>query len=111
MCVAVGLPQDFDISGQWDTMIPDAELLSLLCTILTRLEVGEFTIKVSISEVSLSGTFMMMHRLIIERFLTGFLRFAAYHQRRSAQFRPLSTNKTRYLRQHGRCIFTLILKA
>jgi histidyl-tRNA synthetase len=38
--------QDFDISGQWDTMIPDAELLSLLCTILTRLEVGEFTIKV-----------------------------------------------------------------
>lgn len=38
--------QDFDISGQWDTMIPDAELLSLLCTVLTRLEVGEFTIKV-----------------------------------------------------------------
>ena len=27
-------------------MIPDAELLSLLCTILTRLEVGEFTVKV-----------------------------------------------------------------
>ena len=38
--------QDFDISGQWDTMIPDAELLSLLCTILTRLEIGEFTVKV-----------------------------------------------------------------
>jgi histidyl-tRNA synthetase len=38
--------KDFDISGLWDTMIPDAELLSLLCTILTRLEVGEFTIKV-----------------------------------------------------------------
>ena len=34
-------------------MIPDAELLSLLCTILTRLEVGEFTIKVRISEASL----------------------------------------------------------
>jgi histidyl-tRNA synthetase len=27
-------------------MIPDAELLSLLCTILTKLDVGEFTIKV-----------------------------------------------------------------
>ena len=27
-------------------MIPDAELLSLLSTILTRLDVGEFTIKV-----------------------------------------------------------------
>lgn len=31
-------------------MIPDAELLSLLCTILTRLEIGEFTIKVRISK-------------------------------------------------------------
>jgi histidyl-tRNA synthetase len=92
--IVVGLRQDFDISGQWDTMIPDAELLSLLCTILTRLEVGEFTIKVRIciSEASLLETFMTMHRLIIEKFLTGFLRFAAYHQRRSAQFRPLSTN-------------------
>jgi histidyl-tRNA synthetase len=90
--VVVGLWQDFDISGQWDTMIPDAELLSLLCTILTRLEVGEFTIKVRISEASLLETFMTMHRLITEKFLTGFSRFAAYHQRRSAQFRPLLTN-------------------
>lgn len=38
--------KDFDISGSWDPMIPDAEILSLLCTILTRIEVGEFTIKV-----------------------------------------------------------------
>ena len=90
--VVVGLWQDFDISGQWDTMIPDAELLSLLCTILTRLEVGEFTIKVRISEASLLETSMTMHRSIIETFLTGSLRFAAYHQRRSAQFRPLLTN-------------------
>ncbi|KAG6856483.1 hypothetical protein H0H87_003951 [Tephrocybe sp. NHM501043] len=36
---------DFDISGIWDAMIPDAELMSLLCTILTRLDVGEYTIK------------------------------------------------------------------
>ena len=28
-------------------MIPDAEILSLVCTILTRLEVGDFTIKVN----------------------------------------------------------------
>ena len=27
-------------------MIPDAEIISLMCTILTRLEVGEFTVKV-----------------------------------------------------------------
>ena len=92
MGVVVGLWQDFDISGQWDTMIPDAELLSLLCTILTRLEVGEFTIKVRISEASLLGTFMTMYRSIIGKFSTGFLRFVAYHQRRSAQFRPPSTN-------------------
>ncbi|KAH8992394.1 histidine-tRNA ligase [Lactarius akahatsu] len=47
---------DFDISGQWDTMIPDAELLSLLCTILTRLEVGEFTVKVNHRKI-LDGIF------------------------------------------------------
>ena len=29
-------------------MIPDAELLSLLCNILSKLDVGEFTIKVRI---------------------------------------------------------------
>jgi len=34
-------------------MIPDAELLSLLCTILTRLEVGEFTVKVRLSDALL----------------------------------------------------------
>ena len=32
--------------GTWDTMIPEGEIISLLCTILTRLEVGEFTVKV-----------------------------------------------------------------
>ncbi|KAI0308380.1 hypothetical protein B0F90DRAFT_1621522 [Multifurca ochricompacta] len=47
---------DFDISGQWDPMIPDAELLSLLCTILTRLEVGEFTIKINHRKI-LDGIF------------------------------------------------------
>lgn len=30
-------------------MIPDAEIISLLGTILTKLEVGEFTIKVGVS--------------------------------------------------------------
>ena len=29
-------------------MIPDAEIISLLGTVLTRLEIGEFTIKVRI---------------------------------------------------------------
>jgi histidyl-tRNA synthetase len=34
------------LRGLGDPMISDAELLSLLSTILTRLDVGEFTIKV-----------------------------------------------------------------
>ncbi|CAA7269768.1 unnamed protein product [Cyclocybe aegerita] len=38
---------DFDITGTWDAMIPDAEILSLLHTILTKLDVGEFTFKVN----------------------------------------------------------------
>lgn len=29
-------------------MIPDAELISLICTILTKLDVGEFTVKVRV---------------------------------------------------------------
>lgn len=32
--------------GNWDPMIPDAELISLICTILTKLDVGDFTVKV-----------------------------------------------------------------
>ncbi|KAF9449986.1 histidine-tRNA ligase [Macrolepiota fuliginosa MF-IS2] len=47
---------DFDVSGTWDPMIPDAEILSLLCTILTRLEVGEFAIKVNHRKI-LDGIF------------------------------------------------------
>ncbi|KAJ3969564.1 histidine-tRNA ligase [Lentinula raphanica] len=38
---------DFDISGIWDPMIPDAEVISLVCTILSKLDVGEFTIKIN----------------------------------------------------------------
>jgi histidyl-tRNA synthetase len=34
--------------GSWDSMIPEGEIISLLCTVLTRLEVGEFTIKVKV---------------------------------------------------------------
>jgi histidyl-tRNA synthetase len=40
--------QDIDFVGSWDPMIPDAEIISLLGTVLTKLEVGEFTIKVGV---------------------------------------------------------------
>ncbi|KAK2459538.1 hypothetical protein APHAL10511_008444 [Amanita phalloides] len=47
---------DFDIAGQWDPMIPDAELISLMCTILTKLDVGEFTVKLNHRKI-LDGIF------------------------------------------------------
>lgn len=37
-------------------MIPDAEILSIICTILTNLEVGEFTIKLNHRKI-LDGVF------------------------------------------------------
>ncbi|KAJ8487601.1 hypothetical protein ONZ51_g4067 [Trametes cubensis] len=47
---------DFDIAGVWDTMIPDAEIVSLVCTILSRLDVGEFIIKINHRKI-LDGIF------------------------------------------------------
>ncbi|KAG2364832.1 histidyl-tRNA synthetase [Suillus spraguei] len=47
---------DLDITGAWDPMIPDAEIISLLCTILTKLDVGEFTIKLNHRKI-LDGIF------------------------------------------------------
>ncbi|KAK7467376.1 Cytoplasmic and mitochondrial histidine tRNA synthetase [Stygiomarasmius scandens] len=47
---------DFDISGTWDPMIPDAEIISLVCTILSKLDVGEFTIKMNNRKI-LDGIF------------------------------------------------------
>ncbi|EIW87359.1 histidyl-tRNA synthetase [Coniophora puteana RWD-64-598 SS2] len=50
------LQADFDIAGAWDPMIPDAEIVGLLCTILRRLDVGEFTIKINHRKI-LDGIF------------------------------------------------------
>ncbi|KAG1716209.1 hypothetical protein ID866_949 [Astraeus odoratus] len=47
---------DLDIVGTWDPMIPDAEIVSLLCTILSKLDVGEFTIKINHRKI-LDGIF------------------------------------------------------
>ncbi|KAJ6494731.1 histidine-tRNA ligase [Mycena vitilis] len=47
---------DFDICGIWDPMIPDAEILSLVCTILTKLDVGDFTVKINHRKI-LDGIF------------------------------------------------------
>ncbi|KAJ6520547.1 hypothetical protein C8R45DRAFT_63285 [Mycena sanguinolenta] len=47
---------DFDICGTWDPMIPDGEIISLVCTILSKLDVGEFTIKINHRKI-LDGIF------------------------------------------------------
>lgn len=38
--------QDFDIAGQFDPMIPDAECLKIMCEILSSLQIGDFLVKV-----------------------------------------------------------------
>ncbi|XP_037657616.1 histidine--tRNA ligase, mitochondrial isoform X4 [Choloepus didactylus] len=39
--------KDFDIAGQFDPMIPDAECLKIMCEILSGLQLGNFLIKVN----------------------------------------------------------------
>lgn len=40
--------QDFDIAGQYDVMVPDAECVKIVAEILSQLNIGEFVIKVII---------------------------------------------------------------
>lgn len=49
-------PQDFDIAGTYDAMVPDAEILSVLCEALTALKIGEFTVKINHRKI-LDGIF------------------------------------------------------
>ena len=39
--------QDFDIAGEHDPMIPDAECVRIMAEILSELKLGNFVIKVS----------------------------------------------------------------
>uniref|UniRef100_A0A2R8MF54 histidine--tRNA ligase n=1 Tax=Callithrix jacchus TaxID=9483 RepID=A0A2R8MF54_CALJA len=43
--------QDFDIAGQFDPMIPDAECLKIMCEILNGLQLGDFLIKMAWKDV------------------------------------------------------------
>uniref|UniRef100_A0A8D2GBF5 histidine--tRNA ligase n=1 Tax=Theropithecus gelada TaxID=9565 RepID=A0A8D2GBF5_THEGE len=42
---------DFDIAGQFDPMIPDAECLKIICEILSGLQLGDFFIKMAWKDV------------------------------------------------------------
>jgi histidyl-tRNA synthetase len=37
---------DIDIAGQFESMVPDAEILKMIAEVLTKLDLGTFTIKV-----------------------------------------------------------------
>uniref|UniRef100_A0A8C0MIA6 histidine--tRNA ligase n=2 Tax=Canis lupus familiaris TaxID=9615 RepID=A0A8C0MIA6_CANLF len=43
--------QDFDIAGQFDPMIPDAECLKIMCEVLSGLQLGDFLIKIPWKDV------------------------------------------------------------
>ncbi|KAL0081204.1 histidyl-tRNA synthetase [Phycomyces blakesleeanus] len=47
---------DFDIAGTYDSMIPDAEILRVLCESLTALEIGDFDVKINHRKI-LDGIF------------------------------------------------------
>jgi histidyl-tRNA synthetase len=47
---------DFDIAGTYDAMVPDAEILYILCEALNALEIGEYTIKLNHRKI-LDGIF------------------------------------------------------
>ncbi|XP_043377461.1 histidine--tRNA ligase, cytoplasmic isoform X7 [Chelonia mydas] len=49
-------PKDFDIAGQFDPMIPDAECLKIVHEILSMLQLGDFLIKVNDRRI-LNGVF------------------------------------------------------
>lgn len=38
---------DFDIAGQYDSMLPDAECVKIVAEILTQLDIGEYKIKIN----------------------------------------------------------------
>ncbi|NXD32387.1 SYH protein, partial [Spelaeornis formosus] len=47
---------DFDIAGNYDSMVPDAEILCILCEALTALDIGEYIVKINHRKI-LDGIF------------------------------------------------------
>ncbi|KAK2169760.1 hypothetical protein LSH36_7g11026 [Paralvinella palmiformis] len=50
---------DFDVAGQYDLMLPDAECVKIVSEILTALKLGDFVIKISCS-------FQLNHRKLLD---------------------------------------------
>ena len=49
---------DFDIAGDYDSMIPDSEIIKIIDEVFTELSIGEFTIKINHRKV-LDGLFQV----------------------------------------------------
>lgn len=47
---------DYDIAGQYEPMVPDAEVLRVMCEVLTALEIGSFLVKINHRKI-LDGIF------------------------------------------------------
>ncbi|GAA96629.1 uncharacterized protein L969DRAFT_94918 [Mixia osmundae IAM 14324] len=47
---------DLDIAGSYDPMVPDAEVLKIVCDVLNALQVGDFTVKINHRKI-LDGIF------------------------------------------------------
>jgi histidyl-tRNA synthetase len=47
---------DYDIAGQYELMIPDAEVLRVMCEVLSSLDLGVFTVKINHRKI-LDGIF------------------------------------------------------
>ena len=47
---------DYDIAGTYDPMIPDAEVVRVMCEVLNALEVGSFKVKINHRKI-LDGMF------------------------------------------------------
>jgi histidyl-tRNA synthetase len=50
--------KDFDIAGSYDAMVPDAEILAILCEALSKLDIGDFTVKINHRKI-LDGIFSL----------------------------------------------------
>src|ERR1700721_2734356 len=49
---------DFDIAGDYDPMIPDAEIIHIINEVFTELDIGEYTIKINHRKI-LDGIFQV----------------------------------------------------